>query len=199
MNITNIPAPRTELIDQRTGLISREWYRFFVNLFTLTGGGQSSATIEDVQLSMNADAVAARYDVLMSAISELQLTQQAAANDDLEAKLRAVETDNACIAIDLLSERVQALEMYPPVVPIEALAGIDLDGVKITNSEIDSSTIGATIASTGVFTTLEGATSVKGASYLAADNSPGITTSITTATLVGKTVTIKNGLITAFA
>lgn len=29
----NVPAPRTDFIDKRTGLMSREWYRFFVSLF----------------------------------------------------------------------------------------------------------------------------------------------------------------------
>lgn len=37
-NITKIPAPRVELIDARTGLISREWFRFFNNLYVITGG-----------------------------------------------------------------------------------------------------------------------------------------------------------------
>lgn len=48
-NITNIPAPRVEFIDKRTGLMAREWYRFFLNLFTLTGSGQAPPTpVEDV-------------------------------------------------------------------------------------------------------------------------------------------------------
>ena len=38
-NITQITAPRVDLIDSRTGLVSREWYRFFYNLYTVTGGG----------------------------------------------------------------------------------------------------------------------------------------------------------------
>ena len=37
-NITKIPAPRVELVDQRTGLISREWFRFFNNIYVITGG-----------------------------------------------------------------------------------------------------------------------------------------------------------------
>jgi len=45
-NITQIPAPRVDFIDQRTGLMSREWYRFFLNLFTLTGSGSSDTAIE---------------------------------------------------------------------------------------------------------------------------------------------------------
>jgi hypothetical protein len=38
-NITQITAPRVDLIDPRSGLVSREWYRFFYNLYTVTGGG----------------------------------------------------------------------------------------------------------------------------------------------------------------
>ena len=38
-NVTQITAPRVELIDPRTGLMSREWYRFFYNLYTITGEG----------------------------------------------------------------------------------------------------------------------------------------------------------------
>jgi hypothetical protein len=37
-NITKIPAPRVPLLDERTGLISREWFRFFNNLYVITGG-----------------------------------------------------------------------------------------------------------------------------------------------------------------
>ena len=38
-NITTITPPRVPFLDERTGLISREWYRFFNNLFTITGEG----------------------------------------------------------------------------------------------------------------------------------------------------------------
>jgi hypothetical protein len=37
-NITKIPAPRVPLVDDRTGLISREWFRFFNNVYTISGG-----------------------------------------------------------------------------------------------------------------------------------------------------------------
>jgi hypothetical protein len=37
-NITKIPAPRVPLLDQRNGLISREWFRFLNNLYVITGG-----------------------------------------------------------------------------------------------------------------------------------------------------------------
>lgn len=49
-NITQIPAPRVPIIDERTGLISREWFRFFNNLFTLLGSGSSDDAIEALQI-----------------------------------------------------------------------------------------------------------------------------------------------------
>lgn len=50
-NQTNIPAPRVPLLDERTGLMSREWFRYFQNLFTQTGDQGSTTSIQDVQLS----------------------------------------------------------------------------------------------------------------------------------------------------
>jgi hypothetical protein len=43
-NITKIPAPRVELVDPRTGLISREWFRFFNNIYVITGGSTQGIT-----------------------------------------------------------------------------------------------------------------------------------------------------------
>jgi len=50
LNITNIPAPRVPFIDERTGLMAREWYRFFLNLFVLTGSGNNPVSLEELQL-----------------------------------------------------------------------------------------------------------------------------------------------------
>tara|TARA_R110000868_G_scaffold20415_1_gene86409 strand:+ start:657 stop:2279 length:1623 start_codon:yes stop_codon:yes gene_type:complete len=38
-NTTNITPPRVPFLDAKSGLISREWYRFLLNLFTITGTG----------------------------------------------------------------------------------------------------------------------------------------------------------------
>ena len=37
-NITKIPASRVPLLNPATGLISHEWFRFFNNIYTITGG-----------------------------------------------------------------------------------------------------------------------------------------------------------------
>jgi hypothetical protein len=48
--LTNITPPRVPLLDPKTGLISREWYRFFLSLFVLTGSGQNTASLTDLQV-----------------------------------------------------------------------------------------------------------------------------------------------------
>ena len=74
-NITSIPAPRVPFIDERTGLISREWYRFMLNLFTLTGSGASDLTITDLAIAPNP---VDPFTVLGSAIEQSQLASIAA-------------------------------------------------------------------------------------------------------------------------
>lgn len=56
-NITNITPPRVQLVEPATGMINREWYRFFVNMFRLTGNGQNDITLEDLQIGPDSDAV----------------------------------------------------------------------------------------------------------------------------------------------
>lgn len=37
------------MVDLKTGQVSREWYNFFISLFELTGNGQNSVTLTDLQ------------------------------------------------------------------------------------------------------------------------------------------------------
>jgi hypothetical protein len=47
-NVTKIPSARVALIEQNTNLISREWFRFFNNVYTISGGStQGIAQIEN--------------------------------------------------------------------------------------------------------------------------------------------------------
>ena len=74
-NITNIPAPRVPFIDERTGLISREWFRFLNNQFVLTGSGTTATSIADLEvglgLSPDTDDVTA---VIESELQALKIT-----------------------------------------------------------------------------------------------------------------------------
>jgi hypothetical protein len=73
-NTTNIPAPRVPFIDERTGLISREWFRYLNNVFVLTGSGTTQITTADLEL---APALAATMEdtvpVLESEIQALKI------------------------------------------------------------------------------------------------------------------------------
>ena len=44
MNPTQITAPRVPIIDPKTGLVSREWFRFFNAIYEQLGGGTGAAS-----------------------------------------------------------------------------------------------------------------------------------------------------------
>jgi hypothetical protein len=41
--LTRIPASRVPITDAADGTVTREWYRYLFNLFTITGGGQANS------------------------------------------------------------------------------------------------------------------------------------------------------------
>lgn len=43
-NVTKIPSARVALIEENTNLISREWFRFFNNVYTISGGSTQGVT-----------------------------------------------------------------------------------------------------------------------------------------------------------
>jgi hypothetical protein len=49
-NVTPITPPRVPLLDVNSGVISREWYQFFLSLYRLSGGGSDVMSLQDVQL-----------------------------------------------------------------------------------------------------------------------------------------------------
>ena len=52
-DISNIPAARVPVVDSK-GMITRQWYRYFFNLFTLTGAGGTAFSNADALLSPDA-------------------------------------------------------------------------------------------------------------------------------------------------
>ena len=73
-NTTNIPAPRVPFVDERTGLISREWFRFLNNQFQLTGGGTTAISLADLELAPYSDAATeAELTVTQSRVEALEL------------------------------------------------------------------------------------------------------------------------------
>jgi hypothetical protein len=73
VSITNITPPRVQLVDPNTGLVSREWFRFFQSLFQLTGSGQNDFTLQDLQIGPDGDA-ASLAAVLQTEIQNLSVS-----------------------------------------------------------------------------------------------------------------------------
>ena len=42
LNLTQVPAPRVPLVDERTGLVSTQWFRFFNGLYAIVGENQNT-------------------------------------------------------------------------------------------------------------------------------------------------------------
>jgi len=113
IDLTNITPPRVPLTDQRTGLISREWYRFFLNLFELTGGGKNTASLTDLQLGpppltqedlANIDVDIQTQDYALDQIAEMQKQIQA-----LQLQTNYQTDDFA-----EMQKQIQALQLTPP-------------------------------------------------------------------------------------
>lgn len=50
-NLTRIPASRVPISDGAKGMVTREWYRFFFNQFTLTGSGEANSEVVNGSLA----------------------------------------------------------------------------------------------------------------------------------------------------
>lgn len=127
----NITAPRVPLTDPRTGLIHREWYRFFLSLYDLVLSG-NSVSIADLQVGPDG--------VDPSVIAELGKAVQAAqlspTTFDTLTFTKALQglavapQDGALSArLDALTKVVQALQVepvaMPSVAPIVVTATLD--------------------------------------------------------------------------
>ena len=102
-NITNIVAPRVPFVDPQTGLISREWYRFLLNLFTLTGQGASLASLQDLQIGPDGGSLT---DAEIAEINKKVFELNFAVPNAAEALSQIFE----------LGKQVEALGLTPPVV-----------------------------------------------------------------------------------
>jgi hypothetical protein len=93
-NPTQLTPPRVALIDERSGAISREWYRFFLSLLTATQDNQDETT-----LAPDANALLASYDAMINDLAQTALTNPEGAS----------ESD-----IAVIQSQLQALALSPP-------------------------------------------------------------------------------------
>lgn len=115
LNITNIPASRVPFIDPRTGLIAREWYLFFLNLYTLVGQGSNAVSLDEVQIGpplidtvASADGPGASTDVDVPTL----VSQFAEMVKELEAL--ALDPPPPLSQITDLQSQIDGLKLTPP-------------------------------------------------------------------------------------
>jgi hypothetical protein len=121
LNITSIPAPRVPLIDERTGTISREWYRFFLNLFTLTGSGSNPTSLEDLQVGppvqeidlVSVDPTPSGFAAY--AAGSAQESQIAEIQKQLEALASSTDVSQIQSQLAEVQKQLQALGTTPPL------------------------------------------------------------------------------------
>ena len=109
--VAPITPPRVSMLDARTGLISREWYMFFLNLFNSVNG--SSVSLDDLQKGPDTAAALATYDAMLRQLEQATLT---APNPDV-AGLQA--------SLDDVRQQLQTL----PRQELGTLAAIQQDNV----------------------------------------------------------------------
>ena len=118
INPTQLTPPRVDLIDPRSGAISREWYRFFLSLLTATQSNQ-----DEVELAPDATALIATYDAMLETLA--QTTESApdccSATADVDAKVNSLAQATASAPpaaseseIAVIQSQLQALALSPP-------------------------------------------------------------------------------------
>jgi hypothetical protein len=153
INPTQLTPPRVALIDDRSGAISREWYRFFLSLLTATQNNQS-----ETELSPDTSSLLASYDAMLAELAQATesapdccASGEAVLASDIQAL--AVTSPGASIsALAVVQSDIQSLALAPPgnsgsVTSVDAsggTTGLTFSGGPITSS--GTLTLGGTLA-----------------------------------------------------
>ena len=116
INPTQLTPPRVDLIDPRSGAISREWYRFFLSLLTATQTNQ-----DEVELAPDATSLIASYDAMLESLAQTTETQPDGAS---VSDLAVVQSETQALAstpdgassddVAVLQTQIDGLALSPP-------------------------------------------------------------------------------------
>lgn len=112
INTTNIPPPRVPIIDERTGAMSREWYRFFLSLFELGGGGSNPVSLSDLQKGPRAASIG-ELDAIINKTSEDVSPSDSDASALIAQALQALEQNEPPVGLAEVYKQLQSLELAP--------------------------------------------------------------------------------------
>lgn len=143
-DITSIPLPKVAFIDPRTGLISRPWYRFLLNLFMLTGSGTSVVTAVDLAVSPEPQpvptdafpdtqlaAMMARFDEALSALQASRV--QPAYSEPLSIDPTAYGTPAQQVVGTLGVQDADAVQIGGGTASLSTLEITDDEGLDLEN------------------------------------------------------------------
>lgn len=154
LDITNIPPPRVPIIDERSGLLSREWYRFFLHLFRITGGGSNDLTLTDLQLAPQAQV---DFGDLNDSYDQAQLSYLPEQVNTLQSEIDSLKVSqsaypNACL--EQIQSDLDGLKMAPKPLEVHPIPyGSFFDTTTQTGSTATATTItfNSTDVSKGVY------------------------------------------------
>jgi hypothetical protein len=116
INPTQLTPPRVPLIDDRSGAISREWYRFFLSLLTATQTSQ-----DEVELAPDTGSLLATYDAMLETLTQTTETQPDGAS---VSDLAVVQSETQALAstpegassddVAVLQTQIDGLALAPP-------------------------------------------------------------------------------------
>jgi hypothetical protein len=170
LNITNIPAPRVSIIDEKTGLISREWYRFFLNLFTLVGQGNNQTSLDDLQVgppaqNINILVAGSATDLAPPAVTPMSVADNQAllppfaqqSFDDSQAVSPPFVVPSADDSQALLPAAMQIFidsyaNLSPPIIPPGPTSSGTVTSVDVSGGTTGMTFTGGPITSSGTIT-----------------------------------------------
>lgn len=145
MSLTRIPGNQVPVLEQN-GLMSREWYRFFYNLFQITGGGSSDITPAELQAEVDAldlavSGLATDVNVLTTDVTNLDasvnaLGNQVAAVED-EANYSYLEPPNDTSEFQKAIQDAKLSQMESAINELATVVqGVGLNPPVFVNSEL---------------------------------------------------------------
>jgi hypothetical protein len=162
INPTQLTPPRVAFIDERSGAISREWYRFFLSLLTATQTNQ-----DEMNLAPDTASLLATYDAMLAELAQATEVQpDGASASDVAVVQNQVQDLNAALPPDLQTylqpvwSSLQDLSLAPSAgtgtVTSVAFSGGTI-GLTVTGSPI---TTNGTITLAGTLAVANGGTGV---------------------------------------
>lgn len=138
--LTNITPPRVPLLDPKTGLISREWYRFFLSLFVLTGSGQNTASLTDLQVGPPMPTQEDFGEIVISIDSlKTQPSQESALDQiaELQKQIDGLQKQIECPCTELTAELQKQIEglqkqIESPCTELTAELQKQIEGLQMT-------------------------------------------------------------------